>query len=231
MSASPAARPSSSLTSAAITSAYTRWAPIYDLVFRAVMGPGRRAGVALATQKPNRYILDVGVGTGLELPLFKSPVRVVGIDLCEPMLRIAHRRVLQQQLTYVEGLAVMDALSLSFPDQTFDAVLAPYVLTVVPDPHRMLDELMRVVRPGGDIILVNHLSASKGPLAKIESWMARHKDLLGWSPVFPWSILSHWLTLHPSIQLVERRSLAPLGLFHLIHLRRLSEALLPREAA
>lgn len=202
------------LDNAAVASAYARWAPVYDLVFTAAMAPGRRAAVA-AAEAGGSHILDVGVGTGLELPMFGATSRVVGIDLSEAMLKRARQRVARDGLGQVEGLSVMDATRLAFPDGAFDVAVAPFVMSVVPDPHGTLDEIARVVRPGGRIVLVNHVGAESGPIAAVEGWLGRHGAKLGWRPEFPWDIIGSWIASHPRATLVERRRLAPLGLFTL----------------
>jgi phosphatidylethanolamine/phosphatidyl-N-methylethanolamine N-methyltransferase len=209
------------LENAHVEEAYARWAPVYDLAFTAVMAPGRRAAVA-AAQRRGGLILDVGVGTGLELPMFDPQVSVVGVDLSEPMLRRAQSRVTQEKLLQVAGLSVMDATRLAFPTAHFDAVVAPYVLTVVPDPHATLDELARVVKPGGEIVLVNHVGAESGPIAMIESWLGKRSASLGWRPEFPWAILGDWIDSRPDFRLVERRRIAPLGLFTLARIERIN---------
>eukprot|EP01037_Dinobryon_pediforme_P047956 gene47956-62591_t len=114
----------------------------------------------------------------------------------------------------------MDAMNLEFPDGTFDAAVAPYVLTVVPDPERTLDELVRVVKPGGEIVIVNHIGAERGLIAAIEAQLGKRSAKLGWRPQFPWSIVGDWLAKHPEVKLLERRTLAPFGLFTLIRLAR-----------
>ena len=208
------------LENAHVEEAYARWAPVYDLAFAAVMAPGRRAAVA-AAQRRGGLILDVGVGTGLELPMFAKNVSVVGVDLSEPMLRRAQARTARENLGQVAGLCGMDATRLAFPDQGFDSVVAPYVLTVVPDPSATLDELARVVKIGGEIVLVNHVGAESGPIAWIESWLGRKSASLGWRPEFPWAILGDWLAARPDLRLAERRKIAPLGLFTLARIERI----------
>jgi len=207
------------IENAHVEEAYARWAPVYDLVFTAVMKPGRTAAAAAAS-RPGGLVLDVGVGTGLELPMFQRGTRLVGVDLSEPMLRVAQKRIAREGLQDVEGLVVMDAMRMAFPDGHFDAVVAPYVLTVVPDPAKTLDELARVVKPGGEIVLVNHVGAEKGPIAAIEAWLGKRSASLGWRPEFPWSVLGDWIDSRPDMTLVERRTLAPLGLFTLARIRR-----------
>lgn len=212
-----------SIENAHVEEAYARWAPIYDLVFTAVMKPGRKAAAAAAS-RPGGRVLDVGVGTGLELPMFAPGTRLVGVDLSEPMLRVAQKRIVREGLRDVEGLVVMDAMRMAFPDDHFDCVVAPYVLTVVPDPGRTMDELARVTRPGGEIVLVNHVGAEKGPIAAIEAWMGKRSASLGWRPEFPWSVLGDWIAARPDMTLVERRTLAPLGLFTLARIRKAEAA-------
>jgi phosphatidylethanolamine/phosphatidyl-N-methylethanolamine N-methyltransferase len=202
-----------------VEDAYARWAPVYDFVFAAVLRPGRRAAAAAINRLGGR-VLDVGVGTGLELPMFAAGVEIVGIDLSEPMLRRAQARVAAGRLADVAGLAVMDAMKLGFGDAAFDAAVAPYVLTVVPDPESVLDEIARVVRPGGEIVLVNHIGAEGGLRARLEAWLGKRSATLGWRPEFPWAILGHWLARRPDVALIERRDLAPFGLFTLVRLLR-----------
>lgn len=203
-----------------VKSSYARWAPIYDFVFALVLRPGRKAAAAAACRVGGQ-VLDVGVGTGLELPMFGRRTRLTGVDLSEPMLRRAQRRVREKTLGNVQGLVVMDAARLAFPDAYFDAVVAPYVLTVVPEPHASLDEMARVVKPGGEIVLVNHVGAGNGLMGRIESVLAKSSAELGWRPEFPWSILGDWIDANPGVRLVERRKLPPLGLFTLARIERL----------
>ena len=210
------------LTHSDVTDAYARWAPFYDAVFAWVMRPGRLATAALINQTGGR-VLDVGVGTGLELPMFGSHVKITGIDLSEPMLNIARKRIADHKLGNVEDLLVMDAMDLKFPDASFDAVVGPYVLTVVPEPERTLDEMARVVKPGGEIILSNHIGAESGPVAFFESWLGKRSASLGWRPQFPWSIVTGWLARRPDIELVERKPLDMIGLFCLIRMKRKAE--------
>src|SRR6202012_5004788 len=146
------------LDKAGIAKAYARWAPVYDLVFGAVFDRGRQAAIAAAERVGGR-ILEVGVGTGLSLPDYARTNRLVGVDLSAPMLRKAKERVDELRLGHVEGLAVMDAQQLAFADAAFDVVVAQYVITTVPDAEATLDEFARVTRPGGEIVLVNHLAA------------------------------------------------------------------------
>lgn len=204
---------------AQVVTAYARWAPVYDLAFTAVMRAGRQAAVAALGPAPRR-VLDVGVGTGLELPMFPSTTSITGIDLAEPMLRRAQSRVAKRGLAGVEGLCVMDATQLAFGSETFDAAIVPYVLTVVPEPEAMMDEIVRVLKPGGDIVLVNHFGAERGPVERIEAWLGKRAASLGWHPQFPYAVLGDWLAKRPGMRLMSRRQVGPLKLFTVVRLHK-----------
>ncbi|MGH6675230.1 MAG: class I SAM-dependent methyltransferase, partial [Xanthobacteraceae bacterium] len=117
-------------------------------------------------------------------------------------------------------LSVMDACRLAFADATFDAIVAPYVLTVLPRPEASLDEWARVLKPGGEIVLVNHIGAARGPQAWIEARLAKNSAALGWHPEFPWRILADWLAGKAGFVLAERRPLPPFGLFTLVRIKK-----------
>jgi phosphatidylethanolamine/phosphatidyl-N-methylethanolamine N-methyltransferase len=211
------------LDKAVIARAYARWAPIYDLVFGAVFERGRKAAVAAAERIGGR-ILEVGVGTGLSLPDYSTANRLVGVDLSAPMLRKAKARVAERRLGNVNGLAVMDAQHLAFAEAAFDVVVAQYVITAVPDPEATLDEFVRVIRPGGEIVLVNHLGAETGLRAIGEKCFAPLARRLGWHPEFGWQRLARWAARHGGVELIERRAMPPLGHFSLIRFARKTSA-------
>jgi phosphatidylethanolamine/phosphatidyl-N-methylethanolamine N-methyltransferase len=210
-----------------IARAYARWAPVYDLVFGAVFDRGRQASIA-AAERVGGLILEVGVGTGISLPDYARTNRLVGVDLSEPMLRKAQERVVEQRLDNVEALAVMDAEHLGLPDNCFEVVVAQYVITAVPDPERTLDEFARVLKPGGEIVLVNHIGAERGLRRAFEAWFAPLARRLGWRPEFPWARLKSWAERREGISLIERRPMPPLGHFSLI---RFGKRAALREAA
>ncbi len=201
--------------------AYARWAPIYDFVFGAVFDRGRRASIEAAERIGGR-ILEVGVGTGLSLPDYSLRHRLVGVDLSEPMLRKAYERVTALDLRNVETLAVMDAQGLAFPNESFDVVVAQYVITAVPDPEAALDEFARVTRRGGEIVLINHVGAEGGPRALFEQCFAPIARRLGWRPEFRFARLADWVARHGGVRVVERRPMPPLGHFSLIRLERIA---------
>ena len=135
------------------------------------------------------------------------------MDSSEPLLRRAQERVRALGLTNVETLAVMDAKNLAFPDRFFDAVVAQYVITAVPDPEATLDDFIRVLKPGGELILVNHIGAESGPRRLFELAFAPLARRLGWRPEFPWARLTDWAAKHGGVTLAERRQMPPMGIF------------------
>src|ERR1043166_8528920 len=185
----------SEINTTTVAKAYARWAPIYDLVFGKVFERGRKESIKAAERIGGR-ILDVGMGTGMSLLDYSPKNRIVGVDYSEPMLRKAQERVREHKLANVEALAVMDAQNLGFRDAYFDAVGAQFVITTVQDPERTLDEFARVTRPGGEIILVNHLCAETGPRHVFEKVIAPLARRLGWSTEFGWERLARWAERH-----------------------------------
>ena len=202
-----------------VAKAYGRWAPVYDLVFGKVFDHGRQSTIAIADGIGGR-ILDVGVGTGLSLSEYAPSTRLCGVDISEPMLRKAQSRVRSLGLKNVETLAVMDAKNLAFADCAFDAVVAQYVITAVPDPEATLDDFVRVLKPGGELILVNHIGAERGPRRSFELAFAPLARRLGWRPEFPWARLVNWAGIHGGVTLIERRPMPPMGHFSLIRYRK-----------
>ncbi len=207
------------ISRAGVKKAYGRWAPVYDLVFGKVFDAGRQSTIAEADRIGGR-ILDVGIGTGLSLLDYAPTTKICGVDISEPMLRRAIKRVRDEKLGNVEVLSVMDAKNLAFPANFFDAIVAQYVITAVPDPEGTLDEFVRVLKPGGEMILVNHIGAESGPRKLFELAFAPLARRLGWRPEFPWERLVKWQARHGGVTLAERRPMPPMGHFSLIRYRK-----------
>lgn len=201
---------------------YDRWAPLYDLFFGPVFQRGRRAAIEAAERVGGR-ILEVGVGTGISLGDYSSNNRIVGVDISAPMLEKARSRVTKLGLHYVEELAVMDASDLSFDDNSFDVVVAQYVVSTVPKPEHTLDEFARVVKPGGEIILLSRVSEEAGLRRSIEHLVAPAARKLGWRTEFGWERYLAWLARTPGIELVERRATPPFGHFSLIRFKKIGD--------
>src|SRR3954464_1814061 len=230
------------LTRGTVEQAYDRWAPVYDLVFGGVFAKGRQAAIAAtnkiggrgpeggraaiaATNKIGGRVLEVGVGTGISLPLYAPHLRIFGTDISEAMLDKARQRVAEGRLKNVEGLAVMDAEKLEFPDNSFDVVMAQYVVTAVPNPEVALDEFARVLRPGGELIILTRVSADAGVRRFIEQKLQPVVRPLGFRTAeFAWSRYAKWLAGADGIELAERRLIPPLGHFSLVRFRKLDVA-------
>jgi phosphatidylethanolamine/phosphatidyl-N-methylethanolamine N-methyltransferase len=168
-----------------VRSAYRRYAGAYDYVFGPVLNPGRVAAIPLVNNRPRQRILEVGVGTGLSLGYYRKDAQIVGIDVSPEMLAKARRRVAEQGITQVESLHEMDAENLQFPDASFDLVIALYVASVVPNPRRLVTEMRRVCRPGGELVLVNHFSGRTVAMRAVERALAPLSHLLGFRTSFP----------------------------------------------
>lgn len=168
----------------AIEHAYRRYARFYDFAFGAVFQPGRKAIVGRMDCRPGEQILEVGVGTGLSLPLYPKNVQVTGIDISRDMLAKAQARKVRDGLNNIVRLSVMDAENMQFKDNSFDRVVAMYVASVVPHPERLVDEMRRVCKPNGRIIFVNHFHSRGLLLGKLESFLAPLSGQLGFRPDF-----------------------------------------------
>jgi phosphatidylethanolamine/phosphatidyl-N-methylethanolamine N-methyltransferase len=210
----------------AVREAYRRWAPVYDYTFGKISTAGRRHAVEFINASQGK-VLEVGVGTGLSLPEYKPHLEITGIDLAPEMLEKARERVTMEGIKNVASLQVMDASDLKFPDGHFDSVVGMYLITVVPDPEKVMRELARVTKPGGTVMLVNHFSQEDGLRGWVERQMAPFADLVGWHSVFDMSRVMHCQDL----KLVERRSLRPWGIFTMLRFQKDAAIALQQEAA
>jgi phosphatidylethanolamine/phosphatidyl-N-methylethanolamine N-methyltransferase len=199
------------MDAASVRHAYARWAPVYDFTFGLIAEAGRKHAVRIINRRKGR-VLEVGVGTGLSLPCYGDHLTITGIDLSPEMLAKATDKVERKKLGNVVALHEMDAGALAFADESFDTVVAMYVMTVVPDPDRVMRELERVCAAGGEVILVNHFSQEEGIRGWFERKLAPFADYIGWRPVFG---LDQVLVCD-DLRLAERRSLRPFGLFTML---------------
>lgn len=199
--------------------AYAKWAPVYDVLCGPVFLNGRRAAAKAAHDVGGR-ILEIGVGTGLSFDDYDTTTEITGIDISEPMIARARERVASGRYPFVKELRVMDASALDFPDASFDCVVGQFVITLVDNPEKVLSECARVLRPGGQIILVNHLYSEKGIAAAVERLLAQHARKLGLRPEFPFQRLADWAASHGGAELIERRKVKPFGVYTLVRFRR-----------
>ena len=199
----------------AIQKTYRRWAPVYDLTFGRITQGGR----ILAAEHVNAQggvVLEVGIGTGLALEYYAPDVRITGIDLSADMLREAEARARKKGLKNLAGLYEMDAREIAFPDASFDHVAAMHIMSVVPEPERVLDEMARVCRPGGSVLIANHFAGRAEGWTFAERLAAPLADLLGWHSDFA----IERVLGHPKLRLEESRQVRPFGLMTFLRFRR-----------
>jgi phosphatidylethanolamine/phosphatidyl-N-methylethanolamine N-methyltransferase len=158
---------------------YALYSPIYDFLFDWIFHPGRQAAVKFLDIQPGERVLEVGIGTGLNLPLYPPHCQLVGIDLSKEMLEKAEERIQELALGNVT-LRVMDAAATDFADNEFDRALATYVISAVPDPVAVLGEMRRVVKPGGTLVILNHFKSEKFLSGILEDLVAPLCTRLGW---------------------------------------------------
>ncbi|CAN5879409.1 class I SAM-dependent methyltransferase [soil metagenome] len=150
-----------------VEAVYEKLAKVYDLTFGPTLHPGRLQAIQRMNIQPGERVLEVGVGTGINLALYPTDAAITGIDFSEPMLEKARERASRKDMRHTR-LLQMDAADLKFADDSFDIVYAPYLISVVPDPIKVAQEMRRVCRPGGRIIILNHFLSANPLLSRVE---------------------------------------------------------------
>ena len=176
--------------------AYELYAPVYDFIFDWIFAPGRNAAIQHLGVKPNEMVLEVGIGTGLNLPLYPASCRLTGIDLSGDMLDKAVERAQKLAMPNV-ALKVMDATSMDFAENEFDKAVATYTISAVPDPVAVLREMRRVVKPGGALVILNHFRSERRLSGFVEDLMAPVCTRLGWKSNLPMMPLLEQVGLTP----------------------------------
>ena len=197
----------------AVETSYRRWAPIYDRTFGAATRKGRARAVAILNEGEGS-VLEVGCGTGLAFPHYREGLRVTAVDYSAEMLEKARARA--EALSAVERLERMDARELAFEDATFDQVAAMHVLSVVPEPERVVAEIVRVLRPGGRLVVTNHFKRETGALALAERLLTPFADTIGWHSDFR----EEEVTGTEGLAVERRETLPPMGMMTLLVMRR-----------
>lgn len=199
----------------AVQTSYARWAPVYDKTFGVLTNAGRRHAVDYINSRPGS-LLEVGVGTGLSLEHYRPGLHVTGIDFSEEMLQKARGKVRSLGLSHVKELRQMDARQLDYPDNHFDTVAAMHMLSVVPEPEKVMAEIARVCKPDGRVVVSNHFARSRGPLAPLERLFAPFANTIGWHSDFDIQTVLGEETL----TLEEQKPLPPIGMMTLLVLNK-----------
>jgi phosphatidylethanolamine/phosphatidyl-N-methylethanolamine N-methyltransferase len=194
---------------------YSAYSKVYDRIFGKVFQDSREVLASSLELRPGSQVLEVGVGTGLVLPLYPSHCRVTGIDLSEGMLAKARERVEALDLSHVVALERMDASKMTFADDTFDVVVAAYVVTAVPDHRALMREIIRVARPGARVLLVNHFVNGSGLLAALERAVSPMCKHIGFRTDLSVGQVLEDLPL----EVTRHEKVKPLKLWHLVECR------------
>ncbi len=211
----PTAEEAAAVESRRVERVYSTMAGGYDAFFDWALGPGRRQAIAALPIQPDDRVLEVGVGTGLSLPYYPPACHITGVDIAEPMLERARMRLDLLERNDVD-LRRMDARDLKFPDGCFDHVVAPYVISVVPEPGRVMAEIARVCRPGGTVIVVNHFRSSNPVLGFLERVLTPASRWIGFRMDLP----VRAVVATSGLELVRVKRVNLLGLWRLLEMRR-----------
>jgi phosphatidylethanolamine/phosphatidyl-N-methylethanolamine N-methyltransferase len=191
---------------------YARYSHVYDLIFKRWFYPRQQHVIQSLRIRPGQRVLDVGVGTGLSLPLYPHHAQVIGVDLSSNMLREAQKKIRKEQLPQVT-LMEMDAGHLAFPDSAFDFVIAAFVISVVPDPVRVVAEIKRVSKPEGQIVLINHFQSQNRLVARLEQWVSPLCTKIGWRS----DLTLDYLVQHADLQIDRKYSLNKIDLWKVVY--------------
>lgn len=202
-----------------VEKAYGYWAWVYDAFCGPLFKPAHKAA-AIAANRIGGQVLEVGVGTGLLLPLYDRDVWVTGLDISEDMLVKARKRLSALSLSHVAGLETGDIHTLRHPAQSYDAIILPFVLTLLSAPETALDNCRRMLRPGGEIIIVSHFQSKTKWIAALEQWLAPRIAVLGLRPDFPVSRIAYWADLEPDLQILPVENAGPFGVYKLLRIRK-----------
>lgn len=191
---------------------YASYASVYDYIFKRWFYPRQKHVIESLSLRPGQRILELGVGTGLSLPLYPPHVQVTGIDLSGKMLREAQKKAHHQRLAHI-ALLEMDAEHLAFPDDTFDYVMAAFVISVVPDPVQVIAEMKRVSKPDGQLVIINHFQSRNKLLSQFETWLSPLCTKIGWRS----DLALEYLVQHADLQIERQYSLYKMDLWKVVH--------------
>jgi phosphatidylethanolamine/phosphatidyl-N-methylethanolamine N-methyltransferase len=207
------------LETGVVARAYHHWAQVYDQLCGPVFRRAHVAAAAAAT-RIGGSVLEVGVGTGLLLPLYGANVRVTGVDLSETMLSRARARVAKTGLDRVDDLVIGDIHVLDHADESYNAVVMPFVLTLVESPEVALDNALRMLKPGGEIIVVSHFQSRAPAIAGFERAIAPMLRGVGLRPDFPIARVEAWAATHADAQFLPPEGLGRFSVYTLLRIRK-----------
>lgn len=190
---------------------YHRLSGLYDGLFAPFFGGHSKRAIQSLNIPPGAAVLEVGVGTGATLDAYPRYAHITGVDLSDEMLRLARQKVEQKGWQHVE-LQQMDALNLEFPDGTFDYVMGFHIVTVVPDHARLIQEMARVCKPGGKVVVVNFFRSEKPAVAGLLDAVNPITLRLGWHTKLGYRELLEGTPL----RVVDRRKVSPRSLFTVV---------------
>lgn len=198
---------------------YDSYAHVYNFIFGRIFKPGRESCVDIVNQNAtfNAKVLEVGVGTGLSLPLYRSDLQVTGVDISEKMLEKAKERIVTHHLEKHVSVQAMDAADLKFEDESFDFVVAMYVVSVVHDINKFLAEISRVVKKNGDIILVNHFASNHKLVRAFENVLAKAHAVIGFKSDFT----IEQIIEYPHFKLITSSKTNLFGYWRMLHFKKI----------
>lgn len=200
------------MQNSSIKKIYNTQSYIYDLIFKRFFYPRHRHVINSIDIRPNHKVLDVGVGTGLTLPLYPEFCEVTGIDLSAEMLKKAQDKVDKFDMTHIT-LKEMDASNLEFPDDTFDFVIATFVISVVPDPVKVIAEMKRVCKKDGLLIIMNHFKSKNKLMGRIEEALNPFTCKIGWKA----NLCLDELAKNANLEIHRKESLKKIDLWKIIY--------------
>lgn len=201
------------MDAATVQAAYSRWSKVYDATFGALLSGARRRAWETLDPQPGEHVLEVGVGTGLSIPLVPEDCRFTGVDFSRPMLDRAGRRARSAKHSCPVALVEADGAHLPFPDRTFDAAIAPFVVSAAPHPVALMHDMLRVCRPGSRLVVLNHFTPRNALAARIERGLsAVTAKLLGFHADFPLEPLFE----RAHVDIDDIRSVTPLGSWYAV---------------